>query len=158
MVNFKPVKPVKRSVNMAKPAVLWPGFVVILASLLVCCLLVRSLPTAPSRYELVQNPSGPFVVVFFLDTVPPILKTCFYSVWNADSSTNGGNKEWEEEDRALHAFNMQNWRNKDLQAQVALIKPFENVAFLLELNRHVLILGFGSNLGRLNGRRPCGRS
>ena len=27
-------------------------------------------------------------------------------VYNGDSSLNGGNKEWQEEDAALHAFNM----------------------------------------------------
>jgi hypothetical protein len=26
--------------------------------------------------------------------------------WNGDNSLNGGNKEWAEEDGALHAFNM----------------------------------------------------
>jgi hypothetical protein len=28
------------------------------------------------------------------------------AVYNGDSTLNGGNKEWEEEDAALHAFNM----------------------------------------------------
>jgi len=38
--------------------------------------------------------------------------------WNGDSSLNGGNKEWAEEDAALHAYNMENWRNKILETQL----------------------------------------
>jgi hypothetical protein len=34
------------------------------------------------------------------------------TVWNGDHVTNGGNKAWSEEDAAMHALNMQNWRNK----------------------------------------------
>jgi hypothetical protein len=40
--------------------------------------------------------------------------------WNADSSLTGGNKEWAEEDAALHALNLQKWRNKILGEQVPL--------------------------------------
>uniref|UniRef100_A0A7S0VN68 Uncharacterized protein n=1 Tax=Hemiselmis tepida TaxID=464990 RepID=A0A7S0VN68_9CRYP len=40
------------------------------------------------------------------------------TVWNGDHVTNGGNKEWAEEDAALHAWNMQNWRNKILDKQI----------------------------------------
>ncbi|EKX41773.1 hypothetical protein GUITHDRAFT_153745, partial [Guillardia theta CCMP2712] len=40
------------------------------------------------------------------------------TIWNADSVLNGGNKEWSEEDAALHAYNMQRWRNKILDEQV----------------------------------------
>eukprot|EP00281_Chroomonas_sp_CCMP1168_P033248 CAMPEP_0206248612 /NCGR_PEP_ID=MMETSP0047_2-20121206/20463_1 /ASSEMBLY_ACC=CAM_ASM_000192 /TAXON_ID=195065 /ORGANISM="Chroomonas mesostigmatica_cf, Strain CCMP1168" /LENGTH=121 /DNA_ID=CAMNT_0053674269 /DNA_START=18 /DNA_END=380 /DNA_ORIENTATION=- len=39
------------------------------------------------------------------------------AVWNPDSTLSGGNKEWAEEDAALHAYNMENWRNKILNAQ-----------------------------------------
>lgn len=38
--------------------------------------------------------------------------------WNGDHVLNGGNKEWAEEDAALHAYNMENWRNKILQTQL----------------------------------------
>jgi len=38
--------------------------------------------------------------------------------WNGDNALNGGNKEWAEEDGALHAFNMANWRVKILQTQL----------------------------------------
>uniref|UniRef100_A0A6T8JX19 Transmembrane protein n=1 Tax=Hemiselmis andersenii TaxID=464988 RepID=A0A6T8JX19_HEMAN len=40
------------------------------------------------------------------------------TVWNGDHVTNGGNKEWAEEDAALHAWNMQNWRNKILDKEI----------------------------------------
>uniref|UniRef100_A0A7S0I1M0 Uncharacterized protein n=1 Tax=Hanusia phi TaxID=3032 RepID=A0A7S0I1M0_9CRYP len=40
------------------------------------------------------------------------------TVWNADSVLNGGNKEWSEEDAALHAYNMQRWRNRILDEQI----------------------------------------
>ena len=63
------------------------------------------------------------------------------SVWNGDNVLNGGNREWAEEDAALHAYNMvgfrfllfivslsspseisecfqQTWRGKILEAQV----------------------------------------
>ncbi|KAJ1488529.1 hypothetical protein T484DRAFT_1783016 [Baffinella frigidus] len=39
------------------------------------------------------------------------------TVWNGDHVLNGGNKEWSEEDAALHAYNMQRWRNKILNEQ-----------------------------------------
>ena len=39
--------------------------------------------------------------------------------WNGDHVLNGGNKEWAEEDAALHAYNMENWRNKILQTQLS---------------------------------------
>lgn len=39
--------------------------------------------------------------------------------WNGDHVLNGGNKEWAEEDGALHAYNMENWRNKILQTQLS---------------------------------------
>ncbi len=32
--------------------------------------------------------------------------TSILAVFNGDSTLNGGNKEWAEEDAALHAFNM----------------------------------------------------
>mmetsp|Transcript_32618 Transcript_32618/g.52523 ORF Transcript_32618/g.52523 Transcript_32618/m.52523 type:complete len:275 (+) Transcript_32618:3-827(+) len=38
--------------------------------------------------------------------------------WNGDHVLNGGNKEWAEEDGALHAYNMENWRNKILETQL----------------------------------------
>jgi len=38
--------------------------------------------------------------------------------WNGDHVLNGGNKEWAEEDAALHAYNMENWRNKILETQL----------------------------------------
>lgn len=38
--------------------------------------------------------------------------------WNGDNVLNGNNKEWSEEDAALHAFNMQNWRNRILDTQI----------------------------------------
>ena len=38
--------------------------------------------------------------------------------WNGDHVLNGGNKEWAEEDGALHAYNMQRWRNKILGEQI----------------------------------------
>mmetsp|Transcript_35480 Transcript_35480/g.80729 ORF Transcript_35480/g.80729 Transcript_35480/m.80729 type:complete len:352 (-) Transcript_35480:67-1122(-) len=40
------------------------------------------------------------------------------TVWNGDHVLNGGNKEWSEEDAALHAYNMQRWRNKILNEQI----------------------------------------
>ena len=40
------------------------------------------------------------------------------TVWNGDHVLNGGNKEWAEEDGALHAYNMQRWRNKILGEQI----------------------------------------
>lgn len=46
-------------------------------------------------------------VVFSI--LPPAQRT---TVWNGDHVTNGGNKQWAEEDQAMHALNMQNWRNK----------------------------------------------
>ena len=39
------------------------------------------------------------------------------SVFNGDSSLNGGNKEWQEEDAALHAFNMVRMRLKEKSKQ-----------------------------------------
>eukprot|EP00286_Rhodomonas_abbreviata_P017091 CAMPEP_0181325336 /NCGR_PEP_ID=MMETSP1101-20121128/20863_1 /TAXON_ID=46948 /ORGANISM="Rhodomonas abbreviata, Strain Caron Lab Isolate" /LENGTH=158 /DNA_ID=CAMNT_0023433621 /DNA_START=46 /DNA_END=519 /DNA_ORIENTATION=- len=38
--------------------------------------------------------------------------------WNGDHSLNGGNKEWSEEDGALHAYNMNNWRNKIMETEL----------------------------------------
>lgn len=38
--------------------------------------------------------------------------------WNGDHVLNGGNKEWAEEDAALHAYNMENWRNQILDTQI----------------------------------------
>eukprot|EP00961_Rhodomonas_salina_P224032 3029317-Rhodomonas_salina.3 len=38
--------------------------------------------------------------------------------WNGDSSLNGGNKEWAEEDAAMHAYNMNNWRNKIIETEL----------------------------------------
>jgi len=40
------------------------------------------------------------------------------TVWNADHVLNGGNKEWAEEDGALHAYNMQRWRGRILDEQI----------------------------------------
>ena len=40
------------------------------------------------------------------------------TVWNGDHVLNGGNKEWAEEDAALHAYNMQRWRNKIIGEQI----------------------------------------
>jgi len=40
------------------------------------------------------------------------------TVWNGDHVLNGGNKEWAEEDGALHAYNMQRWRNKIIGEQI----------------------------------------
>lgn len=37
--------------------------------------------------------------------------------WNGDHVLNGGNKEWAEEDAALHAYNMESWRTKILETQ-----------------------------------------
>lgn len=35
-----------------------------------------------------------------------LLENTYSTVWNGDHVLNGGNKEWAEEDAALHAFNM----------------------------------------------------
>jgi hypothetical protein len=37
-----------------------------------------------------------------------IFKACslYPSVWNGEAALNGGNREWAEEDAALHAYNM----------------------------------------------------
>jgi len=40
------------------------------------------------------------------------------TVWNGDHVLNGGNKEWAQEDGALHAYNMQRWRNKIIGEQI----------------------------------------
>jgi len=40
------------------------------------------------------------------------------TVWKGDHVLNGGNKEWAEEDAALHAYNMQRWRNKIIGEQI----------------------------------------
>ena len=40
------------------------------------------------------------------------------TVWKGDHVLNGGNKEWAEEDAAVHAYNMQKWRNKILDTQI----------------------------------------
>ena len=40
------------------------------------------------------------------------------SKWQGDHVLNGGNKEWEEEDEAMHAYNMQNWRNTILDTEI----------------------------------------
>ena len=47
--------------------------------------------------------------------------------WNGDHVLNGGNKEWAEEDAALHAYNMENWRNKILSTQVVRQKQQYNL-------------------------------
>jgi hypothetical protein len=39
-----------------------------------------------------------------------------------------GNKAWSEEDAALHAYNMQRWRNKILDEQV--LSPFPHLCTL----------------------------
>jgi len=39
------------------------------------------------------------------------------TVWQGDHVASGGNKAWAEEDAALHAYNMQRWRTKQLDEQ-----------------------------------------
>eukprot|EP00282_Hemiselmis_andersenii_P037831 CAMPEP_0169446034 /NCGR_PEP_ID=MMETSP1042-20121227/10759_1 /TAXON_ID=464988 /ORGANISM="Hemiselmis andersenii, Strain CCMP1180" /LENGTH=236 /DNA_ID=CAMNT_0009557473 /DNA_START=19 /DNA_END=725 /DNA_ORIENTATION=- len=50
-------------------------------------------------------------------TAPPAPVHQDVTKWNGDHVLNGGNKEWAEEDAALHAFNMENWRNRILETQ-----------------------------------------
>ena len=50
-------------------------------------------------------------------TNPPPVSVQDPTKWNGDNVLNGGNKEWAEEDAALHAYNMENWRTKILETQ-----------------------------------------
>lgn len=50
---------------------------------------------------------------------PPLVSVQDPTKWNGDHVLNGGNKEWAEEDAALHAYNMESWRTKILETQAS---------------------------------------
>jgi hypothetical protein len=52
-----------------------------------------------------------------LDAAPPNTYQ-EQTTWKGDHVLNGGNKEWAEEDAALHAYNMQRWRNQIIREQI----------------------------------------
>jgi len=101
------------------------------AAVVACLVLVAIVPGGGRRAELLMpwyevasagDGLGPESVNMW--KVPPtatfVHPNAFQdpTKWNGDHVLNGGNKEWAEEDAALHAYNMENWRNKILQTQL----------------------------------------
>mmetsp|Transcript_22628 Transcript_22628/g.35403 ORF Transcript_22628/g.35403 Transcript_22628/m.35403 type:complete len:257 (+) Transcript_22628:14-784(+) len=90
--------------------------------------LLSSRLLSPSRTELIMpwyevassgDGLGPESVHTW--AIPPVYHANSFqdpTKWNGDHVLNGGNKEWAEEDAALHAYNMENWRNKIMETQL----------------------------------------
>jgi hypothetical protein len=101
------------------------------ASVVACLVLVAIVPGGGRRaerlmpwYEVASAGDGLGPESVNMWKVPPtatfVHPNAFQdpTKWNGDHVLNGGNKEWAEEDAALHAYNMENWRNKILQTQL----------------------------------------